>query len=135
MSSLKRTLIGSLQSAGTDQVLIRGWVYRLRELSRTTFVIVKDCSGSIQCVADPALAKKTELRLEEPIEVIGRLRKDERAASGFEIEVEEINRLNEVEGLLPFYSASDLTDVGLDIVVSNRALSLRNDQIANVFKV
>ena len=135
MSSPQRTLISSLQSVDSDTVLIRGWVHRLRELSRTSFVVVKDCTGSIQCVADPALAKAAALRLEEPVEIIGRLVKDMRSASGFEIKVEQINRLNEVGGLLPFYSTSDLTDVGLDTIVSNRALSLRNDQVANVFKI
>ncbi len=135
MTTLKRTLIGCLQSGETDTVMIRGWVYRLRELSRVTFVVVKDCTGTIQCVADPALIKNAGLRLEEPVEVIGRLVKDPRSASGFEIEVQQITRLNQVEGLLPFYSTSDLTEVGLDVVASNRALSLRNDQVANVFKV
>lgn len=135
MSSLKRTLIASLQSSDSDKVMIRGWVFRLRELARTTFVVIKDCSGSIQCVSDPALVKSAALRLEEPVEIAGRLVKDARSASGFEIEVHQIRRLNEVEGLLPFYSTSDLTDVGLDIVLSNRALSLRNDQVADVFKI
>ncbi len=135
MSLLKRTLIGSLQSADANEVLIRGWIYRLRELSRTTFIIVRDCSGSIQCVANPALVKEAAIRLEEPVEVIGRLVRDPRSSSGLEIEVLQIKRLNEVEGLLPFHSSSDLADVGLDIILGNRALSLRNDQVSDVFKV
>ena len=43
--------------------------------------------------------------------------------------------MNEVEGLLPFHSSSDLADVGMDIILSNRALSLRNEQVSDVFKV
>mgnify|MGYP000429233453 FL=1 len=86
-------------------------------------------------MANPALVKEAAIRLEEPIEIIGRVVKDPRSSNGLEIEVLQIRRLNEVEGLLPFHSSSDLADVGLDIILGNRALSLRNDQVSDVFKV
>lgn len=136
MPLLSRTLINSLQGIDNkEKVLIRGWLHRLRELAKVSFLIVKDCSGLVQCVADPHLVKQIVPRLDEPVEIIGRVIKEERAIGGVEIEVLEIHRLNEISGNLPFYGHSDLTEVGLDTIISNRALSLRNEQVANAFKI
>jgi nondiscriminating aspartyl-tRNA synthetase len=110
-------------------------VHRLRELARTTFIVLKDCSGTVQCVAEPEMVKQIGLRLDEPIEVGGQLVRDQRAAGGLEIKVLELHRFNEVAGPLPFSSASDLSELGLDTILNNRALSLRNDQVADVIKV
>ena len=133
--SLKRTLIETLPASDAKTVLIRGWIYRIRELARTTFLVIKDASGTVQCVADPSLVKELGLRTDEPVEIVGTIVKDPRAASGIEIQTKQITRLNEVEGLLPFSSSGDLSEVGLDIILSNRALSLRNDQVADVFRI
>src|SRR5260370_32052658 len=46
-----RTFAGSLTHNLEQEVLLRGWVHRLRVLARTTFVILRDCSGQVQCVA------------------------------------------------------------------------------------
>ncbi len=135
MSSSKRILIGCLQSSEREQIIVRGWVHRLRELARTTFIVLKDCSGTVQCVAEPEMVKQIGLRLDEPIEVGGQLVRDQRAAGGLEIKVLELHRFNEVAGPLPFSSASDLSELGLDTILNNRALSLRNDQVADVIKV
>ena len=135
MSRLKRTLIGDLPTTDLKEVLIRGWIHHLRELARTTFVVLKDCSGLVQCVADPTITKALTLSIEEPIEIIGKVVKDSRASGGIEIAVAQIHRLNEVQQPLPFHSSSDLTAVGLDTILGNRALSLRNNRIADIFQI
>jgi nondiscriminating aspartyl-tRNA synthetase len=43
-----RILIHSLGHYLAREVLLRGWVYRLRVLARTTFIILRDCSGEVQ---------------------------------------------------------------------------------------
>ena len=41
----QRALIHSLGQFIDQEVLLRGWVYRLRVLAKTTFIVIKDCSG------------------------------------------------------------------------------------------
>ena len=44
-TTAKRSFIKDLSGSLQHEVLIRGWVYRLRVLAKTTFIIVRDCSG------------------------------------------------------------------------------------------
>jgi len=57
-------------------------VYRLRVLAKTTFIIVKDCSGEAQCVAATGSLAHLSLKLDDVIEVRGQARADERARHG-----------------------------------------------------
>jgi len=46
----QRTFIQSLPEFAHQQVRLRGWIHRLRVLGKTTFIVLKDCSGEAQCV-------------------------------------------------------------------------------------
>src|SRR5262249_14758411 len=60
-TAVQRTLVQSLGQLLEQDVLMRGWVYRLRVLAKTTFLILRDCSGEVQCVAtsDGAIASSS----------------------------------------------------------------------------
>ncbi len=135
MVNTERVLIGLLHSSLSEQVLIRGWIYRLRELAKTTFIILKDCSGEIQCVADPAYTRALFLKLDEPVEIKGCVKPDSRSRSGFEIEVTDICVLNRVTHLLPFNSSSDISEIGIDTILAYRPLSLRNHSVGDIFRI
>ena len=135
MQRPKRLLIGTLSPLVTETVLIRGWIYRLRELARTTFVVVKDCTGEVQCVLDPSSWRHLALKAEIPVEIIGKVKSDPRAPLSIEIEVQEIVVLNEVAATLPFTSSSDISDVGIETILAYRPLSLRNDKIGDIFQI
>jgi nondiscriminating aspartyl-tRNA synthetase len=132
MKSATRSLIASLHSELSEEISIRGWILRLRELAQTTFIIVKDCSGEVQCVADSDSVRTLLLKRDEPVEIRGKVKPDTRARAGFEIEVKEISVLNRVTHLLPFNSSSD---IGLETILSHRPLSLRNDRVGNIFRI
>ena len=51
VTAVRRTFVGDLPTVWARQVVVRGWVSRLRVLAKTTFVIVRDCTGEVQCVA------------------------------------------------------------------------------------
>jgi nondiscriminating aspartyl-tRNA synthetase len=115
-------------------VLLRGWVYRIRTLAKTTFIILRDCSGEIQCVvSSDSLAVRP--RSDDAIEVEGRLRQDERAKGGFEVDLEAVRILNSVAVVLPFSASSGIANVNLEIRLEHRPLSLRNDFVGDVFRV
>ncbi|HEY9667000.1 MAG TPA: OB-fold nucleic acid binding domain-containing protein, partial [Coleofasciculaceae cyanobacterium] len=135
MESAMRSLITSLHPELSQEIVIRGWIFRLREVARTTFIIVRDCSGEVQCVADSDSVRALSLKREEPVEIRGKVKPDKRARAGFEVEVKEISVLNQVTQLLPFNSSSDISDVGLETLLSHRPLSLRNDSVGDIFRI
>ncbi len=131
----RRIFIASLAESIGREVILRGWVYRLRVLGKTTFVVLKDCSGEAQCVAASESLKELHLKSDDAIEVRGRVRPDERAKAGYEVDVLQCRALNRSGQNLPFNSASNLESVGSETLIEYRPLALRNDAIGNVFRV
>jgi nondiscriminating aspartyl-tRNA synthetase len=135
MSSFPRTFVADLNAKVGESILIRGWVYRLRVLAKTTFVVLKDCSGEAQCVAATESLHDLRLKLDDAIEVRGTVRADERAKAGFEIDILAATILNRTANALPFNSSSDIQHVSAEIKIEYRPLALRNAGVGNVFRV
>ncbi|RUT04817.1 aspartate--tRNA(Asn) ligase [Dulcicalothrix desertica PCC 7102] len=129
-----KRFIASLEASLTEVVVICGWILHLRELARTTFIVVKDCSGQVQCVVASELVRDLKLKLDEPLEIRGKIKPDKRAKLGFELEVIEINVLNQVS-ILPFNSSSDISDIGIETILAYRPLSLRHSEIGDIFRI
>jgi nondiscriminating aspartyl-tRNA synthetase len=132
---IRRIFIQSLPEHISKEILLRGWVYRLRVLGKTTFVILRDCSGEAQCVAASEAVRDLNLKTEDVIEVHGRARLDQRAKSGCEVDVLEARVLNRALQNLPFNSASDIEAVGLETLLGYRPLALRNQAVGDVFRI
>jgi nondiscriminating aspartyl-tRNA synthetase len=77
---IQRTFIHDISASTPGEVLLRGWIYRLRVLGKTSFVILRDCSGQAQCVGATEFLKDVHLKAEDVIEVRGVLRLDPRSA-------------------------------------------------------
>jgi nondiscriminating aspartyl-tRNA synthetase len=131
----QRVFIESLPDFVDKEVALRGWVCRMRVLGKTTFVVLKDCSGEVQCVAAPESVKEHHLKLEDAVEIVGRVRRDVRAKSGYELDILEVRVLNRSGQNLPFNSFSNLDSVGPETLIEYRALAVRNEVIGNVFRV
>ncbi|MGB4430991.1 MAG: OB-fold nucleic acid binding domain-containing protein, partial [Limnochordia bacterium] len=52
---MERTLVEDLKGRLNSEVLVKGWVERIRELSSVTFLIIRDRTGRVQVAADPRL--------------------------------------------------------------------------------
>jgi nondiscriminating aspartyl-tRNA synthetase len=135
MSSVPRTFVTDLKGKISDHVLIRGWVYRLRVLAKTTFVVLKDCSGEAQCVAPTESLRELRLKVDDAIEVRGTVRADERAKGAIEVDILSATVLNRAATILPFNSSSDIQQVSMDIKMEYRPLSLRNGAVGDVFRI
>ena len=131
----QRVFIESLPDFVDKEVALRGWVCRMRVLGKTTFVVLKDCSGEVQCVAAPESIKEHHLKLEDAVEIVGRVRRDARAKSGYELDILEVRVLNRSGQNLPFNSFSNLDSVGPETLIEYRPLAVRNEVIGNVFRV
>jgi nondiscriminating aspartyl-tRNA synthetase len=131
----QRCFIASLGESIGREVILRGWVYRLRVLGKTTFVVLNDCSGEAQCVVASESLKHLHLKSDDAIEVRGRVRPDSRAKAGYEVDVLQCRVLNRSAQNLPFNSASNLDTVGAETLIEYRPLAVRNDAIGIVFRV
>ncbi|MCZ6710333.1 MAG: OB-fold nucleic acid binding domain-containing protein, partial [Gammaproteobacteria bacterium] len=82
MEQKPRLFVESARSRIGERVVLRGWIYRLRTLRDTTFVVLKDCTGEIQCVAATVDLHDSRLKRDDTVEVIGLVRADDRAKGG-----------------------------------------------------
>ena len=131
----QRVFIQSLPEFVQKEVVLRGWVYRMRVLGKTTFVLLRDCSGAVQCVVAPESIKDLHLKLEDTVEILGRVRADSRSKSGYEVDILQARTLNRSGQNLPFNSFSNLESVGPETLIEYRPLALRNESIGSVFHI
>ncbi|PYU47170.1 MAG: aspartate--tRNA(Asn) ligase [Acidobacteria bacterium] len=131
----QRVFIESLSDFVQQEVVLRGWVCRMRVLGKTTFVVLQDCSGEVQCVATPESIKEHHLKLEDIVEIVGRVRQEIRAKLGYELDILQVRVLNRSGQHLPFNSFSDVDSVGSETLIEYRPLALRNKVVGNVFRV
>jgi nondiscriminating aspartyl-tRNA synthetase len=115
-----RTLTAEIPAAIGQRVLLRGWVYRLRELATTTFVVVRDVSGEAQCVIGSSRFREFAIKVDDAVEVVGTVRSDPRAKLGCEVDAEQIVVLNPATDKLPFNSSSDIEAVGAEALLEYR---------------
>lgn len=90
---MKRSYISDLSQRIGEEVELRGWLYNKRSSGKIRFLVVRDGTGICQCVMakgslpDDEFAKFDELTQESSLTVRGKVRKDDRAPGGYELEV------------------------------------------------
>jgi nondiscriminating aspartyl-tRNA synthetase len=135
ITRLARVFANSALDRPEERILIRGWVFRLRSLSSTTFIVVRDCTGEVQCVMATEAFKELELKLDDAVELVGRVRIEPRAKSGCEMDIDHLRVLNSATHKLPFNSNSKLAAVGPEARIEYRPLSCRNNEVGNIFRI
>jgi nondiscriminating aspartyl-tRNA synthetase len=131
----QRALSNTLGQFIDQEVLLRGWVYRLRVLAKTTFIVIRDCSGDAQCVAESDILKDLHLKLDDCIEIHGRVRADHRSKAGYEVAIDQVRVLSHSATGLPFNSSSKIESVGQEALMEYRPLAVRNEAIGDVFRI
>ncbi|GHV19212.1 aspartate--tRNA(Asn) ligase [Spirochaetia bacterium] len=116
---------------GGKIVEVSGWVHRIRDMGAVNFIILRDRSGMIQLV----LNEKTDLTHESVITVRGEAALNEKAPGGAEVRVSSLEVLSASVPDLPFQVNGDVNKVGLETILDQRTLSLRNPKISAIFKV
>src|SRR5205823_12986050 len=90
------TRIGALRDRIGDEVRIEGWLYNRRSSGKLEFLLVRDGSGTVQCVAvkaelpEEVFARCATTTQECSIRVTGVVREDKRAPSGVEISLRDL---------------------------------------------
>ncbi len=100
MVSGKYITIKEAMDKGSGDVAVRGWVHRERGSSKMKFVVLRDTSEIIQCIFkrdsfDDRWDAIDKLQVEASMTIVGVIKKDERAPSGYEIEVVDFELVGE----------------------------------------
>ncbi len=118
------------------QVRLRGWLRNKRSGKGLHFLILRDGTGEIQCLADGAkLDAETmeacdKVGMESSLEVTGTLRVEKRAPGGFEMHVTRV----EVRQLVTEYPITK-KEHGVEFLMANRHLWIRSRKQAAVLRV
>jgi asparaginyl-tRNA synthetase len=118
------------------EATLRGWVYNKRSSGKIHFILLRDGTGVIQCVAvrsalsPEQFADLDRLTQESSIEIRGRVRKDQRAPGGYEIEVTGF-KIYQVADAYPITPKEH----GTAFLMENRHLWLRSSRQHAVMKV
>jgi len=136
-----RTMLRQIEAHLGEEVLVRGWVHRIRELGKITFVLLRDSSGIAQLVVDAGSGSEevartaSQMTLESVVSVRGRVAENGKAPGGFEVQVSDLQVLARAEADLPLAVNQDPDKVSLDAILEHRMVSLRNPKILSVFRL
>jgi len=90
---MKAVYIENISIHEGSEVTLRGWVYNKRSSGKLQFIMLRDGTGIMQCVAfkgnfSPEQFEELDrLTQESSIELRGKVRRDERAPGGFELDI------------------------------------------------
>ncbi len=109
---------------------LRGWVYRIRKQKNLVFMVLRDSTGTIQCVIKgDNLDKATDLTMESSVKVKGTVKKDERAPTGYELSVEDLDIVHKAERF-PITE-----DQSTEFLMDVRHLWIRSREITHALKI
>jgi asparaginyl-tRNA synthetase len=131
--------IATLGAHEGETVTLRGWLYNLRESGKLLFPIFRDGTGTIQGIV-PKAAVPAEvfdrikaLTQESSVVVTGKVRADSRAPSGFELDVENLEVVQQVAAETPF--PISLKEHGVDFLMEHRHLWIRTPRQSAILRV
>ena len=122
--------IADLSPHAGQNVRVKGWVTHLRSSGKVAFIVMRDGSGTLQCVLvksslpQEAWERFSQLTQETTIEVTGEVRPDARAPGGFELGVTDLA----VNGPSPIDYPIQPKEHGIDFLLDNRHFWLRSDR-------
>jgi asparaginyl-tRNA synthetase len=131
--------IGGIAAYDGQEVTIRGWLYNLRESGKLLFPIFRDGTGLIQGVmfkkaVPPEMFEALKnLQLESSVLVRGKVRADQRAPGGFELDISGLQVVQAVSQDDPF--PITLKEHGVDFLMDHRHLWLRTPRQNAILRV
>jgi len=134
---MQRVSIAEVGTYVDSDVEIQGWLYNLRSKGKIAFLQLRDGTGRIQGVAEEGtfgadgFAKIAALRMEASVKIRGKVRKDERAPSGYELTV---TGLDVVQNPADDYPISK-KEHGIDFLLENRHLWLRSTRPTAIMRI
>jgi asparaginyl-tRNA synthetase len=122
-----------------ETVQIAGWLYNLRKSGKIVFPLLRDGTGVMQCVAVKAqigeelFDKLKDLTQESSVIFSGKIRAEQRAAGGFEMDVEAAEIVQRVSESDPYPITPK--EHGIDFLMDHRHLWLRSKRQHAILRV
>ncbi len=132
---MQRIMVNELNNYINQKVQIKGWVHRIRKLKSITFIIIRDRTGLVQCVANNEEINVSETKLESVAYIIGTVLESKNNLNPFEVSVGKFNIINRSIEELPIEINKEILEVNLDTMLNNRMLSLRHQKVSSIFKI
>ena len=124
--------IGAVKKHAGKTVDLRGWIHRTRASKGIVFMVIRDSTGIVQCVVKdkvPGFEKAEETGMEASVSVKGKVRKDDRAPGGYEIEASKF----EVIGTADAFPIREFQSP--ELLLDYRHLWVRSQKLTKIFKI
>ena len=122
-----------------EEVVMKGMIHRIREMTGFAFVIIRTAREVVQCVYSPDFS---EYRMDEKVvegcavKVTGKIVKDETREGRFEMQIHGIEVLSTPAEQMPIViNKKQLDNIPLDLNLNMRPVTLRNPKERAVFKI
>lgn len=130
---MSRVFCQDVQQHLGQEIEVKGWVKSLRHMGKITFIILRDCTGIIQCVCEETIPYR--IKEESVIVLRGKAVSQAKAPEGFELHIKSdgISLLQDTAENLPFEVGKPVLGAGFESVFKHRAYSLRHERLHAIF--
>jgi len=136
---MKRIRVKEIPLHEGEEVILEGFIHEMRIQSKVKFVLLREISGIIQCVALPEEEKFfleiEKIPKESVVRIIGEVKKEKQAPSGFEIKIKSFEVISKPEKELPIQVIEKGSEeAALPLRLDYRWIELRKPKKALIFK-
>src|SRR4051794_16035611 len=131
--------IAKLKQHEGQTVVLHGWLYNMRASGKLLFPIFRDGSGTVQGImpkaaVTPEVWETTKhLTQESSVIVTGRVRADQRAPGGYELDVENVEAVQRVPEEQPYPITPK--EHGVDFLMEHRHLWIRSPRQSAILRI
>jgi asparaginyl-tRNA synthetase len=139
MSDIPRIAIAAAGRHVGESVEIAGWLYNLRRSGKIIFPQIRDGSGIMQCVGlknalpEQIFEELKNLTQESSVRIRGKVRAEQRAPGGFEMDIEGAEVVQRVPEDRPYPITPK--DHGTEFLFDHRHLHLRSRRTHSIIRV
>ena len=133
---MKTAEVSGVGEFNGQEVLLKGWVYNIRSSGKILFILVRDGTGTIQCIVEKSSAgeelfeKASGLQQESSIGIRGMVSEDSRAPGGYELHVTGLDVIQIAED----YPITPKKH-GMNFLMDHRHLWLRSSRQHAILKI
>ncbi len=134
---MARTYINELGKHISEEVQLYGWLYHKRSSGKVRFLLLRDGTGIVQCVMVKGQVPENvfdlfdKLTQESSLSIRGKVRKDDRAPGGFELDLIDIPKVYQIAQEYPITPKEH----GVEFLADRRHLWLRSTRQHAIMRV
>jgi asparaginyl-tRNA synthetase len=134
---MEKTYIQDLHRHAGEEVQLQGWVSNIRSSGKVKFIVLRDGTGLVQGVMvkgqvpDSLIEKFETLTQESSLSIKGKVRKDDRAPGGFELDLTDIPHIYNIAHEYPITHKEH----GIEFLADRRHLWLRSSRQHAIMRV